>query len=335
MLAKLPLAFSGMTIEEYNIRNLCILIFAGLSTWFIIKNRITDWKKILLLALPTLTLVIYLNLIPGKMTDTTMLAFIHAPLFMGFIFGMAYISIDLKNTNKVSGFIRYCGELIIMTGLMAIAGAILSALTIGMFEAVGMKIGEFYMNNIAIIGIAVFPVIAAWLIDLYPGITDRITPVIARIFTPLVLLTAIVYLVVISVSGINLSKNREFLLIFNIMLLCVMAIIFFSLSELDKSNVRKLNAILLLMLTVVSLLIDIFALTAIASRLSDGFTPNRTVVLLSNILILINLLIVIPDLFLASFKGKPLNRMEKRITRYLPVYLIYSVVVIFIFPLIF
>ena len=335
LMARLPLAIFSMTPEDFYSRNLCILIFTGLTTWFIIKNRITGWKNILILAAPVLTLTIYLNLLPEKQTDTTILAFIHAPIFMTFIFALACVSLDYRNTGKVAGFIRYCGELVVMTGLMAIAGAILSVVTIGLFKIIGMKIGQFYMENVAIIGVAVLPVVAAWLIDLYPGITDRIAPVIARVFTPLVLLSAVIYLVAISVSGITLSGNREFLLVFNILLLGVMAIVVFSLSELDKSDVRKLNVILLFLLAVVTLLIDLFALAAIITRLSDGFTPNRTVVLVSNILILVNLLLILPDLYLAGFRGKPLNRAERIINRYLPVYFIYSIVVIFIFPLIF
>jgi len=335
LLARLPLLLTSMNPENFYLRNLCILIFAGLTAWFIIKNRITGWKNILVLALPVIALTIYLNLLPEKQTDTTILAFIHAPLFMAFIFALTFVSLDFRNTGKVSGFIRYCGELVVMTGLLAIAGVLLSAMTINLFEIIGMKIGQFYVENVGVLGVAVLPVIAAWLIDIYPGITDRIAPVIARVFTPLVLLSAVVYLVAISVSGISLSENREFLLVFNILLVGVMAIIVFSLSELDKSDVRKLNVILLFLLAVVTLLIDLFALAAIITRLSEGFTPNRTVVLVSNILILVNLLLVLPDLYLAGFRGKPLDRVEKIINRYLPVYFIYSIVVIFIFPLIF
>lgn len=335
LLARLPLVIKSMSPENFYLRNLCILIFAALTTWFIIKNRITGSKNILLLALPALALTIFMNLLPEKPTDTTQLAFIHAPLFMAFIFALAFVSFDFRNTCKVSGFSRFCGELLIMTGLLAIAGAILSGVTIKLFEIIGMKIGQLYMENVAIVGVAVLPVVAAWLIDLYPGITDRIVPVIARVFTPLVLLSAVIYLAAIIVSGISLSQNREFLLVFNILLLGVMAIIVFSLSELDKSDVRKLNVILLFLLTVVTLLIDLFALSAIITRLSEGFTPNRTVVLVSNILILVNLLLVLPDLYLAGFRGNPLDRVERIISSYLPVYLIYSIVVIFIFPLIF
>jgi hypothetical protein len=335
LLVRLPLVMKSMNPEDFYLRNLCIIVFAGLTSWFIIKNRIAGWKNILLLALPTAGLAIFMNLLPETLTDTTILAFIHAPLFMGFIFAMACVSLEFRNTRKVSGFIRYCGELVIMTGLLTIAGAILSGMTIILFDLIGMKIDRFYMENVAVIGVAVIPLIAVWLIDLYPGMTDRIAPVIARVFTPLVLLSASIYLVAISSSGISLSENRELLMIFNILLLCVMAILVFSLSELEKSEIRKLNVILLFFLVVVTLLIDLFALAAIMTRLSEGFTPNRTVVLVSNILILVNLLLVLPDLYLAGFRGKSLDRMERIINRYLPVYFIYSIVVIFIFPLIF
>jgi hypothetical protein len=322
-------------METFWFRNLPIITFAGLTFWFILKNRITGVKNILLLALPVVILTIFINLLSKKLCGITSLAIIHAPLFMWFILGLAWVSFNYTNTSKVSAFIRYNGELATMYGLLCIAGLILSGMTINLFAMSGMAIGTFYTENIMIVGLAVFPVVAAWLIDLYPDITSRIAPIIARIFTPLVLISAIVYLVAITVSGIDLSKNRQFLIIFNLLLLGVMAIIVFSLSELDKSNIRKLNVILLFLLAVVTLIIDFFALSAIISRLSEGFTPNRTVVLISNILVLINLLLILPDLFLAGFKGKSLDRAEKIICSYLPVYFLYCVVVIFVFPFIF
>jgi hypothetical protein len=335
LLARLPLLIKSVTPEDFYLSNLGILIFAGLTAWFIIKNSIFGLRNILLLAVPVAVLILFNNLLPDKSTDTAKLVFIHTPLFMVFILALAWVSFDYGNTGKIFAFIRYCGELVTMTGLMAIAGAILSGMTISLFAIIGMDIEKFYMQNVVIIGVAVVPVIATWLIGLYPGITDRIAPVIARIFTPLVLLSAVVYLVAIAFSGISLSENREFLMVFNVLLLGVMAIIVFSLSELGKSEVRQLNVILLFLLTAVTLLIDVFALTAIINRLAEGFTPNRTVVLVSNVLILINLLLVLPDLFLAGFKGKPLGRVEKIICLYLPLYFVYSIVVIFIFPWIF
>ncbi len=335
LLVKSHLVFGSMKIEDFWLRNLPAIIFAGLTAWFILKNRITGIKNILLLALPAIILATYLNLLPGKPGDSAILAFMHAPVFMWFLFGLAWVSFRYTDTSKVSAFIRFNGELVVMYGLLCIAGAILSGMTIGLFSIIGMEIGQFYIENIGIVGLAVFPVVAALLIDLYPDITSRIAPVIARIFTPLVFIFALVYLAAITVSGIDLSKNRDFLIIFNLLLLGVMVIIVFSLSELDKSNIRKLNVILLFLLVAVTIIIDLFALSAIISRLSDGFTPNRTVVLVSNILFLVNLLLVLPDLYLAGFRRKPLDRVERIINLYLPVYFIYSIVVIFIFPVIF
>ena len=205
-------------------------------------------------------------------------------------------------------------------------------MTIGLFSVIGKDIGKIYPENIGIVGVAVFPILAAWLIELYPDITSRIAPIIARVFTPLVLILSVVYLFAITYYGIDLSKNREFLIVFNLLLLGVMAIILFSLSEIDKSDIRKLNIILILVLAVVTLIIDLFALRAIIFRLSDGFTPNRTVALISNILFLVNLLLILPELFLAGFKGKSLDRVEKIIYMYLPVYFLYCVAVIFVFP---
>lgn len=335
LLVKSHLLFGNMTPDDFWSRNLPLIAFSGLTAWFILKNKISSVKDILLPALPVLVLAVFINLLPVKLCDSSTLTLIHAPLFMWFIFGLAWVSFEYKNTSKVSAFIRYNGELLIMYGLLCIAGAILSGMTIGLFSVIGKNIGKFYMENIGIVGVAVFPVLAAWLIDLYPDITSRIAPIIARIFTPLVLLSAVVYLFAITFSGVALSKNRELLVIFNLLLLGVMAIIVFSLSELDRSDIRKLNVILLFLLAVVTLFIDLFALGAIISRLSDGFTPNRSVVLVSNILFLINLLLILPDLYLAGFKGRSLDRLEKIIYGYLPIYFVYCIAVIFLFPFIF
>ena len=335
VLVKAHLLNGSITKEEFWLRNLPAIAFSGLIAWFIRKNRITGIKHILMAAVPVVVLAIFISLLPAKEYDASVLAFIHAPLFMWCIFGLSWVSFNFTDKAKVSGFIRYNGELVIMYGLLCIAGAMLSGMTIALFSVIHMEIGRFYMENIGIVGVAVLPVVAALLIGLYPDITSRLAPIIARVFTPLVFISAVVYLAAITMSGIDLSKNREFLIIFNLLLLGVMVIIVFSLSELDKSNIRKWNVIILALLAVVTLLIDLFALSAIIARLSDGFTPNRTVVLVSNILILVNLLLIMPGLFMAGFRGKSLDRVEKIIAGYMPVYFLYCIVVIFIFPFIF
>jgi hypothetical protein len=334
-LLRVPSLLGNLPVDETYLRNLFIIVFSGLSAWFLIKNQLTDLKKIGWFAIPILALAVFVNLLPETHSDTATLAFIHAPVFMWFLFGLAFLGFRWKEQHNMSAFIRYNGELAIMTGLLLIALFILSAMSISLFDLIGMKISRFYMENIAIVCIAVSPLVAALLIDLYPEITSRITPVIARIFAPLVLASSVIYLISIAIAGISILKNREFLLIFNVLLLGVMAIIVFSVSEQEKSADRTFHSIVLFLLTITTLLIDIFALYAIITRLSDGITPNRTVVLISNLLILLNLILILPGLFRAGFRGESHEKVEKIIYRYLPVYFLYSFITIFIFPFIF
>jgi hypothetical protein len=77
-------------------------------------------------------------------------------------------------------------------------------------------------------------------------------------------------------------------------------------------------------------------LSAIFYRLGEyGLTPNRLAVLVSNILVLINLVLIMTDLFRINFKMKEFKIVEMTASKFLPVYLIWVVVVIFVFPAIF
>jgi hypothetical protein len=66
LLVKAHLLFGNMTMEEFWFRNLCTIAFAGLTTWFILKNRITGVKNLLLFAFPVVILTIFMNLLPDK-----------------------------------------------------------------------------------------------------------------------------------------------------------------------------------------------------------------------------------------------------------------------------
>jgi len=101
VLAKAHIIAGNVTMEDYWVRNLPAIVFAGLTAWFILKNRITGVKNILLLILPVVILSLLLNLLPGKPGDTARLAFIHAPVFMWFIFGLAWVSLKYSQTSKV------------------------------------------------------------------------------------------------------------------------------------------------------------------------------------------------------------------------------------------
>ena len=120
------------------------------------------------------------------------------------------------------------------------------------------------------------------------------------------------------------------------MLLGVMGIIVFSVSETSVIKNQQFNEIILFVLSIITIIIDLIALSAIFYRLSEyGLTPNRLAVLVSNILVLINLVLIMIDLLRINFKKKEFKTVEISVARFLPVYLIWVIVVIFGFPLIF
>ncbi len=151
--------------------------------------------------------------------------------------------------------------------IIVIAGGILTGITIGLFDAIGINIENFYMKNVVIVGAVSVPIVATYIIKNYTVLTNKIAPVIANIFSPLVLLTAVIFLMALAISGKDPYSDREFLLIFNIMLLGVMAVIVFSISETSTTGKQKFNELILFILSIITVIIDLIALSAIFYRL--------------------------------------------------------------------
>jgi hypothetical protein len=115
-----------------------------------------------------------------------------------------------------------------------------------------------------------------------------------------------------------------------------MAIIIFSVSETSLIRNQKFNAAILISLSLISIIIDLIALSAIFYRLGEyGLTPNRLAVLVSNILVLINLILIMIDLAGINFRNREFRIVERTTAKYLPVYLIWILIVVFGFPLFF
>jgi uncharacterized membrane protein YozB (DUF420 family) len=93
---------------------------------------------------------------------------------------------------------------------------------------------------------------------------------------------------------------------------------------------------ILFLLSVVTIVVNGVALSAILFRISEwGITPNRAAVLGSNVLILINLLLVTVQLVKVLSKKADITGVGKAIAFYLPIYIVWAIIVTFIFPLIF
>jgi len=337
-LIKLPEIFNlEMKEPFYYFKNAGIIVFFGLSVYAIWTHRIFERKKLNIILVAFLVPVVYINLLPSvRDSNSINLAYMHLPLLMWCIYGFIFINFDTTDKAKRIDYIKYNGDLAILGAIILISGGILTGITIGLFSAINVHIQSFYMQYVAISGLVSAPIVATYIIRNYPALTNKIAPIIANIFSPLVLITLIVFLVNIPVSGIDLFNDREFLLIFNAMLLGVMGIIVFSISETSVQRKQKFSEMVLFALSAVAMAIDLFALSAIFYRLTAfGITPNRMAVVVSNILIFGNIVLIMIDLYKVNFKNADIKSVEITISKYLPVYMIWTLIVVFCFPFIF
>jgi len=334
-IAKIP-AFFGFSYEMFLPKNIGFIVFPMLMLYFSRKHKL-GINQMLLPIISILLSVLYINFLP-KINDSNsiLLACIHLPIFLWTVLGYSFVGGNLKDLDKKVEFLRYNGEVVVMSAIIMLAGIAFSGITVGLFSLIGFKIVDFYFSNIVIWGVASVPLLATYLTQNNPNLVNKISPIIARIFTPIVFLTLLIFLSAIAFTRKNLFNNRDFLLLFNFLLIGVMAIVIFSVTEATKSANKKINLIILLALSILTIITNGVALSAIAFRLFEfGISANRIAVLGGNLLIFANLIIVAYSL-LSVIKGKDeLQKVDFAITLFIPIYGIWTAFVVFVIPILF
>ncbi len=335
LIAKIP-EFTAIKEDYFYPRNLAFVVFPLLTAYFAWKQKIKI-NRFLIVSATILVSVVYINLLPNNSkSDTLLLSCIHLPLFLWVVLGYTFVGDKLKNYQRRLDFLRYNGDLVVMTTIILIAGGLLTGITLGLFTLIDIKIQEFYFKYIVIWGLAASPIVGTYLIQTNPQLVNKVSPVIAKVFTPLVLGTLVIYLFAVIGTGKDPYNDRDFLLIFNMLLIGVMAIILFSIAETSKNSDSKMGIILLLGLSIVTIIVNGIALSAILFRITEwGITPNRLAVLGGNILILTNLLMVTYRLFKTIKDRSEIKNVEKSIASFLQIYSLWTILVTFIFPLLF
>ncbi len=335
LLIKIPQLF-GFDPEAsfFYEKNAALVVFFGLSFYAFLSRKVFEtWQAVSVLLLFGLTAV-YINVLPAHSgSDSIELVYIHLPLMLWCLYGLVFIDFRLKDRSLRMDFIKHNGDLVVLGAVILIAGGLLAGITLGLFYAIDLRIEQFYFDYVIIWGLVSVPIVATFILRTYPNVASKIAPIIARIFTPLVLVTLVVYLISIAVTGKDPYNDRDFLIVFNLMLLGVMALVVFSVSETSDDKKQRFNEAILLALTVVTLLINLVALSAILYRLGEyGFTPNRIAVLGSNLLVFGNLILIMVDLYRINFKNADIKKVEQTISAYLPVYTFWTIFMVFVLP---
>ena len=227
LIAKLP-AFLYLREDFFYPRNIGFIVFPLLMVYFAWKNKLSS-GKMTFLAGATLLGLIFINSLPDvQKSDTLILSCIHVILFLWSALGFTFVGGKKNIEEKRLGFLKYNGDLVVMTTLILIAGGLLTGITIGLFSLIGFNIEKFYFENVGVFGLAAAPIVGTYLTQTNPQLVGKVSPVIAKIFSPLVLVMLVIYLAAMVYSGKDPYNDREFLLIFNALLIGVIAIIFFS-----------------------------------------------------------------------------------------------------------
>lgn len=338
LLIKIPQLINiGITDSFFYEKNAGLIVLFGLSLFTFMTKATLNARHVMISLSVFIISAVYINLLPStNESDSIILAYIHLPLMIWCLYGLIFIDFDVKDKSKRIDFIRHNGNLTVLLAVIAIAGGILTGVTIGLFSAIDLKIEKFYFDYIVIWGLVSAPVVATYIAGNFPFVVNKISPIIATIFSPLVLITLMVYLVSILVTGKDPYNDRDFLIIFNLMLLGVMGIIVFSVSETSMIKKQRFNEWILFALSIITLIIDLIALSAILYRLGEfGFTPNRVAVLGSNLLFFGNLVLIMIDLYRVNFKNKKIDLVEMTIANYLPVYILWTIFMVFGLPILF
>lgn len=332
---QMPDLFS-ISHDLYFPRNMSFIAMSGLAVYFASRQGLR-WNQVIAPFGLVIFSVLFVNLLPDNpVSNTLILTCIHLPILMWLLVGYIYSGANLNIESRRIEFLRFHGDLLVMSAIILLAGGLFTALTINLFGLIGIKIEDFYFRYLIVSALPTVPLLATVFVQQNPTLVNKISPVIARIFTPLVTVMLVIFLGAFSYSGKDPYNDREFLLIFNAILIGVMALLLFSVSEATKDTGSRFNRVILVVLAFLAIINNGIALSAIAFRLIElGLTPNRIAVLGSNVLVLLNLIFVTRQL-LGLLKGqKNLADVEASMTRFLPYYALWAAIVSFVFPIVF
>ncbi|MWC29810.1 DUF4153 domain-containing protein [Paenibacillus sp. MMS18-CY102] len=315
--------------------NLVFGVLPFIAAYFVYKNK-PNKKVLYTLMAAFLLAVIYINVLPLDYTDSIILVYLHLPVFLWAAVGLAYMGNEHGVGRARLAFLKFNGEFGILYAIMAISGGLLTLITMRLFTFAGMDISEFYFSNIVVFGAAALSVVATHLVLGNLKLARSIAPYIAKIFSPLVLATLLVYLVTVISVGKSPFLDRDFLLSFNGILLSVLAVTIFSITESGTDEKKSISDYVNFALIALALIIDSVALSAIVFRLSSyGITPNRLAVLGINLLIWANLIWIMRAYMRFLRGGAGPSAIQDAVTKYLPIYGIWAAIVTVAFPLIF
>lgn len=335
LLFKLPALF-GFDVERdwmLYARNIAFFVLPLLAAFFAWKRGLGVGMRVVLGA-AFVVAGVFANIYPaGVPGHTFRLSVFHLPIALWFVIGLAYAG---KRWREVAGrmdFIRFSGELFIYYALIALGGGVLMGLMGATFAAIGIKVDHFYGHWLVPCGALGAIIVASWLVEAKQSVIENMAPVLTTLFSPLFTAVLLAFLGAVIWTGRGLDIDRNMLVAFDLLLAMVLGLLLYSISARDPRLPAGPFDVLQVVLVASALLVDAFALGAIATRINEfGFTPNRVAALGENVILLGNLAWS-AVLYVRFLRGRAsFADLERWQTDYIPVYAAWAAVVVIVFP---
>jgi hypothetical protein len=342
VIIKIPALF-GVQLDEHKPqdlgfygRNLSLFVLPLLAGYFAWKRRL-DTGTFSRLAAAFVAAGVFANIYPftpGRYTEV--LTALHLPIALWLVVGIGYAGVRWSQVAGRMDFIRFSGELFIYYVLIALGGGVLTGFMAMIFQAIGINVGPFIGSWLLPCGAAGAVVVASWLVEAKQSVIENMAPVLTRLFTPLFAAVLIMFLGTVLWTGRGIDIQRNVLIGFDLLLVVVLGLLLYSISARDPRTPPDAFDVLQVVLVIGALLADAVALSAIAARISEfGFSPNRVAALGENVILLVNLAWS-AVLYIRFLRGRgEFSRLERWQTDYIPVYALWAVIVVILFPPVF
>ncbi len=336
LLGKIPVLFGWEIVEDnalVYLTNAFLFALPSVAIYLIWKRSLSV-RFMLLAATVFVAAALLVNLYPSyEPHHTAALTAIHLPIALLMLIAVLYGGPGWRKTGTRLDFVRFAGEVFIYSVLIVLGGVVLVGVSVGVFQFVEIDIETFVANWVAVFGGCGLLVVAAYLVERKKGRIETIAPVLARIFTPLLLLVLVSLLLAIVITGRAPAEDRELLIWFDLLLALVLGMTLYTMSARDAEEPADLWDTMVLALIIVALVVDGVALSGIISRLAEyGVSPNRLAALGANILLLVNLVLLGMGYVRFVLRRRTYQAIVHLQMRYLPVYGLWAALVVIVFP---
>jgi len=219
------------------------------------------------------------------------LMILHLPVLAWIGVGVSLLGLKSDAQNCFAFLIKSL-EVVVTGGIFLIAGGAFAGITVGMFEALGVHVPDAIMRLLLAGGGGLIPVLAvASVYDPHARPVEqkfeqglgKLISTLMRLLLPLTLLVLVVYLFVIPFNFMEPFRNRNVLIIYNVMLFAIMGLLVGATPVREDDLAPSHQALLrkgMLAVAFLAVVISLYALSATVYRtILGGMTINRLTVI--------------------------------------------------------